>query len=187
MARPWASTHKEDHLMAKRFLLLTAGMAFLLAPVVQPGQAGAGGGTPCTFEFDIVVSPGLTTSPSSGTFTSDGENGTITCAGPVNGHRTAGSGRIGIDGRYGNEKPYSCRDDAQGEGTMRMTFPTSDGTQTITNPFTYTDSAYQEGRLFAGTFHGDRMSGKFQAQPTDGDCVSRPMTRFHIKGDGTLN
>ena len=33
---------------------------------------------------------------------------------------------------------------------------------------------------------GDRMSGTFDVQPTDGDCASKPVTKFHVKGKGTL-
>jgi hypothetical protein len=134
----------------------------------------------------MAVSPGLTMSPSSGTFTSNGETGTLTCSGPVHGREPSGPGTIGVDGRYGDEKPYTCHDDAQGEGTFKLTIPTSDGPEHITDHVTFTHGSYTDG-LFTGAFQGDRMSGKFEARPTDGDCVSKPMTRFHIKGNGTLN
>ena len=31
------------------------------------------------------------------------------------------------------------------------------------------------------------MSGTFEVQPIDGDCASKPVTKFHVKGKGTLN
>jgi hypothetical protein len=31
------------------------------------------------------------------------------------------------------------------------------------------------------------MSGTFEAQPIDGDCASKPVTKFRVKGKGTLS
>jgi hypothetical protein len=91
-----------------------------------------------------------------------------------------------VDGRYGDKKPYGCHEEAQGGGTFTMTIPTKDGAEHVTNNFVFTHGSYTDG-LFTGGYEGDRMSGTFQAQPTEGDCVTKPMTRFHVKGKGTLH
>jgi hypothetical protein len=160
--------------------------AILAVSALPEAPARATGGTPCNFEFDLVASPGLTTSPSSGTVTTNGETGTITCDGPVNGRPPTGPGTLGFEGRYGTKGGFSCHDDGQGEGVMSITIPSSDGAEHVTNKLAYAHGAYRSGQLFSGTIEGDRMSGTFQARPTDGDCVSKPMTKFHIWGKGTL-
>lgn len=172
--------------MGNRRISLMVGIASLLAAAMPTGRAVAAAGTPCSFEFDLVASPGLTTSPSSGTVTSNGETGTITCNGSVNGKQPTGTGTSGFDGRYGTKRPFACQDEGQGEGVLSMTIPRSGGAEHIANHMTYAHTGYREGQLFSGTIDGDRMSGTFEAWPTDGDCVSKPMTGFHIKGRGTL-
>ena len=49
--------------MGKRTVLLI-GVTFLLTGAMPVGPARAAGGTPCTFEYDAVISPGLSSSPS---------------------------------------------------------------------------------------------------------------------------
>jgi hypothetical protein len=149
--------------------------------------ARAAGGTPCTYEFDVVAAPGLTSTPSSGTISSNGETGTATCNGPVNGKQPSGPGKTGVDGHYGIKDGDTCQGGGEGDGVQVFTFPTSDGTEHIKNTFTYDYGAFKAGALISGTFTGDRVSGTFTAQPVDGDCASRPVTKFHVKAKGTLN
>jgi len=73
--------------MGIRELFVSSAMAFLLASALPVTPVGAADGTPCTMELDLTTSPGLSASPSSGTFTSNGETGTISCNGPVNGRQ----------------------------------------------------------------------------------------------------
>lgn len=166
---------------------LVSGMAaLLLASGMATTPVRSDSGTPCTFEFVLVADPGLTTSPSSGTISTNGETGTITCDGPVNGRQPTGPGTVGADGRYGVQRPYACQDDGHGEAAVPITIPTSDGQEHFVNTISYTHGAYQDGQLFGGTFRGDRMSGTFEAEPMDGDCVQEPITKFHIRAKGIL-
>src|SRR5947199_8774902 len=79
--------------------------ALVLVPLSMVGFAlpaqSQDAGTPCRFEVDASLSPGLSRTPSSGTFTSGGETGTVTCDGAVNGEQPTGAGTMGTDGRYG--------------------------------------------------------------------------------------
>ncbi|MCA1845531.1 MAG: hypothetical protein LC792_20520 [Actinobacteria bacterium] len=170
----------------KRIRILLVVAVGLLATAVPLGPARSASGTPCRFEVDLIATPGLTTSPSSGTITSQGEKGRIDCDGPVNGQRPTGSGTMGADGRYGVQKAYTCHEDGNGEGVLSMTIPRAGGSEHVTNNFTYTVGALQDNRVFSGTFRSDRFNGTFEARPTEGDCVSSPMTRFRITGQGTL-
>ncbi|HKN92372.1 MAG TPA: hypothetical protein VJ622_19080 [Acidimicrobiia bacterium] len=147
--------------------------------------AGAASGTSCTFELDVVASPGLSTSGSSGTVGSEKE-GTAACAGPVNGKQPSGPGTSAFKGRYGTKDPDTCQSGGEGDGVFTFTIPTSAGYEQIDNKETYTYGAFKAGAPFSGEFKGDRMSGTFDVQPTDGDCASKPVTKFHVKGKGTL-
>ena len=67
----------------KALAVLLVTIPFLPLSAVVPAQAKDQ--TPCSFKFDADLNPGLSNSPSSGTLTSNGEMGTVTCQGKVNG------------------------------------------------------------------------------------------------------
>ena len=170
--------------MGKQSFLLF-GAALLAVGAMPAGQASGAGGTPCTFEYDAIISPGLSSSPSSGTIKTDGERGTITCNGPVNGKQPTGPGTFGVDARYGTKGGATCQSGGDGDGVLAFTIPTSDGAEHVTSKFTFTFGRLQDG-LFSAQYEGDRMSGTAEALPQDGDCASRPVTKVHAKGKGML-
>ena len=161
----------------------------LLTGVLAPAMpwATAQQGTTCTFDFDVVATPGLSTEGTSGTVRSDGENGTVTCDGPVNGAGPTGQGTSGYDGYYGTADPDTCQNGGEGKGTFSITVPTADGEEKVVddkNIFEY--GALKGGALISGTFDGARMSGTFEARPMKGDCASAPVTEFHVSGTALL-
>ena len=171
--------------MGKR-IFLVIGTVLLAVGGMPAGQASGAGGTPCTFEYEAVMSPGLSSSPSSGTFTTNGETGTITCNGPVNGKQPTGPGTFGIDSRYGTKQGASCQSGGDVVGVLAFTVPTSSGPEHVTSRFTATFGRVESGVIF-GRYEGERMSGTAEATPQEGDCVSKPMTKAHVKGKGTLS
>ena len=171
----------------KRMLLLI-GVLLLSAPVIPTAPAnGASAPTHCTFEHEVVASPGLSTSPSSGTITTNGETGTFACDGPVSGKQPTGPGKSGSEGRYGTKGADTCQSGGEGDAVMSMTIPTSGGPEHIKNTIIFEYGAFNAGAPFSGTFRGDRMSGTLEVTPIDGDCASKPVTRYQVKGKGTLN
>ena len=172
--------------MKHRNILVAIGAAILVASALSMGPAQGAAGTSCTFEYDAVISPGLSSSPSSGTITSDGETGTITCNGPVNGKQPTGPGTFGVEARYGTKGGDTCQSGGEGDGVLAFTIPTSSGAEHVTSNFTYTFGGLQNGVLFA-QYDGDRMSGTTEVTPQEGDCASRPVTKAHTKGKGTLS
>ena len=137
-------------------------------------------GTPCTFAFDVVVSPGLSTTKSSGTFTSNGQTGTITVTVTPNASK-------GSTGRYGIKNGGdTCQSGGNGDGVDNITIPTAGGNQAVTSHFTFVYGALKGGGLISGTFTGDRFSGTFDVQLTQGDCVTKPFTKGHVTGKGML-
>ncbi len=176
----------------RRAVDIVVAVALLALPAgVHPASAASQ--TTCRFSFDETVSPGLGVRGSSGTFTSGGESGPLVCSGPVNGAQPSGRGTIGTSGRYGVAHADSCvsgvTGDGEGDGVDRLTIPTTSGTQTVRSPFTFTfgGKAPSHGGLVAGEFRGDHLSGTFEFTPIEGDCVSRPVTRVHVTGEGVLH
>ena len=158
----------------------------------RPAAADAGGST-CRFSFYASLSPGLSPQPGSGTITTGGPSGTIDCSGPVNGSSPAGRGMLGIEARYGVGHPNGCASgitgDGDGSGTSTMSVPTSSGVQDISQGFTFTFGGKPPGNggLVAGDFRGERFSGSFDITPTEGDCITAPVTKVHVTGTGFLH
>jgi hypothetical protein len=166
------------------------GIVLVLALVglqATPVAGADGSGTPCAFEVDISLSPGLSRHPSSGTFDSKGESGALNCQGNVDGQPTAGRGTFGTEGRYGLDGDGDdCRSkEGQGDGTAHLTVPVEGGgTEHVDDPFTMTYRV--DGRSVVGEITGQRFSGTFDVTQADGDCLWHPVTRIRIKGQGYL-
>jgi hypothetical protein len=159
----------------------------LLGPSATTAVARADeSGTPCAFEVEVSLSPGLSRSPSSGTFDSKGESGTLDCKGDVGGQPATGRGTFGAEGRYGTAGDGDqCQSkDGRGDGTAHLTVPVEGGSQHVDDPFTLTYRV--DGRSVVGEITGQRFSGTFDVTQADGDCLWRPVTRIRIKGRGHL-
>ena len=152
---------------------------------VTPAEADESG-TPCSFEVDVSLSPGLSREPSSGTFESNGESGNFDCQGSVGGHPVTGPGTFGAEGRYGIDGDGDdCRSkEGQGDGTAHFTVPAEGGTHHVDDPFTMTYRV--DGRTVVGEITGQRFSGSFDVTQAEGDCLWKPVTRIRIKGEGRL-
>jgi hypothetical protein len=161
-------------------------VAVLLAGLVAIPAGADETGTPCTFEVDISLAPGLSREPSSGTFDSRGESGTLDCQGSVGGQPATGRGTFGAEGRYGIDGDGDdCRsNEGQGDGTAHFTVPVEGGTQHVDDPFTMTYRV--DGRSVVGEITGRRFHGTFDVTQADGDCLWRPVTRIRIRGTGHL-
>lgn len=166
----------------RRLFLVTA----LVAGGLAAPAAGADEGTPCTFEVDVALSPGLSREPSAGTFRSEGESGTLDCRGDVGGRPVSGRGTFGADGRYGTGGGGDhCRSkEGRGEGTASFTVPVEGGSHHVDDPFTMTYRV--EGRSVMGKIIGRRFTGTFDVTRANGDCLWNPVTEIRIEGRGHL-
>jgi hypothetical protein len=160
-------------------VLLSGTLAVVPAGADEPG-------TPCAFEVDVSLSPGLSREPSTGTFESNGESGKLDCQGNVGGQPATGPGTFGVDGRYGIDGDGDdCRSkEGQGDGTAHFTVPVEGGSQHGDDPFTMTYRV--DGRSVVGQITGRRFSGTFNVTQAQGDCLWKPVTRIRIKGKGHL-
>jgi hypothetical protein len=143
-------------------------------------------GTACNFAADFTISPGLSSEPSSGTVSTGGETGTMECQGTVNGKRATGPGTFGADGRYGTQGADTCASGGEGDAHQSFTVPTEGGSEHVDNDVTFTYGALSGGAVVGGEFKSDRFSGTFEITPTEGDCVTAPVTRVHFTARGTL-
>ena len=159
--------------------IATVGAFGLLVPPPAMGAAK----TKCNFTSTITLQPGFSLVPSTGTFSSGGETGTVTCDGPVRGIVPTGPGTLGVEGRYGTRDPDTCFG-GEGEGRFSFTFPTAIGPGKRSNVFTFTFSLIG---LSGSGFSGDGFGGGFdEVQPEEGDCVVHPVTKIVVKGHGTI-
>lgn len=155
-----------------------AGIA-LVAGLLGPADGAGAEPTTCTFSASFTLSPGLSVDPNSGTFTSDGERGRITCG--------TGSGSFGAEGRYGTTDPDACF--ASGEGTAVQSWTIERGPDRLheTNSINFTYGVLAAGAPISGRFRGPRFSGTFEVTPTKGDCITAPVTEVTLSGKGAMH
>jgi len=166
---------------------MTLGLLLAFVPVVPSGAATSE--TKCVWAHDVFASPGLSTSPTSGSITSkgtEGETGTITCDGPFNGKQPTGPGILEQRGRYGTQGGDTCQSGGEGDAVWSMIFPTSGGSEHIVDPITIEYGAVSAGAPFAVKFRGDLVAGTGEVQSFEGDCAANRVTKFHAKGQVTL-
>jgi len=160
--------------LAVATLALLPTVRAVAAPLDDEGQ-----GTECFIDKDDTLSPGLSLTPTSGTFATPAP-GVIECHGKINGHDPTGDGQVTEEGRYGTKDPDSCQSGGEGDGRLFITIPTSAGTVKFVAVYTMTyGEPSTRGGVVAGRFKGDGFHGTFDATPKEGDCVTKPVTRVH--------
>jgi hypothetical protein len=158
-------------------------IAFLVTAPGRPTPAGAttepaaptGSQAICVAQWTDALTPGISLTPSTVSFTSNGPTGTITCVGSVRGHAVTGPGTFGEQGTIRG----TCTS-GSGEALFVMTIPTDGGPATVILPAVFT-TVGTVGLRPTGTFPGG-----FVAVPTQGDCVTTPVTQIAVVLHGTL-
>lgn len=139
----------------------------------------------CSFSVKIQVSPGLSTTPGSGVFTSGGETGTVECQGMANGEQPTGPGTLGIQGSYGTGPGGgTCAQDS-GSGDFSATIPTTAGATEFVGTFVFAHSG--PTGAFSATLGSIRLTGTIELVPTDGYCVDSPARAAQVTGRGALS
>ena len=144
------------------------------AAATEPA-APVGSEAVCVAQWLDTLTPGISLTPSTVTFTSNGPTGTITCVGSVRGHAVTGPGTFGEQGRISG----TCAS-GSGEAIFTMTIPTDGGPQTVIVPAVFT-TVGTVGLRPTGTFPGG-----FVAVPAQGDCVTTPITQIAVVLYGVL-
>jgi hypothetical protein len=153
-------------------LTLAAGTS-LLAGVGRPAEAGP---TPtCSFSAVVTLTPGISELPSAGRFaTPTGQRGKYACHGPF-GYGKGPSGSATATGKYGTADTDTCRGGGEGTGTLRLAGRSGD--------FTF-DYGPFSGRVSSGTFDSEHLKGSFTITALEGDCLTAPVTRVRLEGEG---
>jgi hypothetical protein len=179
----------EGGVMRHRSIATVFVLALLGALPLGAAPAGASDATDthCLAEFDVILDPGISMSPASGTFTTNGEVGWIRCDGPVDGYQPTGIGTRGEAGRYGVTGPNSCSNlNGESEWTISFTMPTTAGKLHLDHLVRGPYGPLQGDGLIGGTFTGDGMYGKYHVTPVEGDCATSPWTKLHLVCDEWL-
>lgn len=163
---------------SRRVIALTVAVLAAL-PIVPSAPtpataAAAGSTTTCGWSDEGLVEPGFSTEPSSGTYSTGGETGTITCDGPIQGQMPSGPGTIGFETTYGVDEGASCQSGGKGSYAGFFTLPTADGGRIHGVDFgTFEFGPLPAGGgVYGGTFQGEMFSGTFESEPVEGDCVT---------------
>jgi len=157
-----------------------ATLALVALPATGSAQAAATTSAACTGQLTLTIAPGFSVTPSSGTLTSHGQTGTITCTGSIDGQRVTGPGTVGLDETY-------ARGDCLahvGTGTVTATIPTTGGAKHLVGAAT----SRRTGLALSAEvrFPGARFSGVGLAGPLQGSCLLTPMRQALITVTGTL-
>jgi hypothetical protein len=166
---------------------LSTAMAGLLTLVLtgpaSPAHAAADtADTPCSAEITVDLDPGVSMTPSSGTFHSHGQDGSLTCTGAVDGRQPVAGGKGGADGKYGVEAPNSCYQlTGKAEFTLSATLPTEHGAIDFIDHVKGEYGPLEGSWFFGGSFRGPKSYGTFRFTPVNSDCVVRPVKTLFVQ------
>jgi len=162
---------------------MAATTTLALTSVAAPARAAdAGSDTPCSAEIYVNLDPGVSLTPASGTFASNGQDGTLTCTGSINGDKPVAGGKGGVNGRYGVEAPNSCTKlDGKAEFTISASMPGEHGTINFVDRVVGEYGPLEGNWFFGGTFRGPHSYGEFKFTPVDSDCLVRPVKRLFVQ------
>ncbi|MDX6690944.1 MAG: hypothetical protein QOG15_2401 [Solirubrobacteraceae bacterium] len=145
-----------------------------------PAPAAGTTSAVCTNLFSVTINPGFSMTPTSGTLTTGGETGSITCVGEIDGHRITGPGTMGISENYTN---VTCPSSVI-KGTINVSIPTTAGLQRMAGELTVqrTLLAVQPQAEFPNA----HFSGIGVIIPTQGNCFVTPLRKSLLSVTGTL-
>jgi hypothetical protein len=168
-----------------RVIVAAASIALALAPsAVRAARTSAF----CDVSSGVTLDPGITTTPSQGTFAS--RNGSINCDGRIRGKRVKGKGPLTFSGHYGTDNGDTC-DRGAGRGKLRASLPKRGGGHLrARGRFTFTrygSTVFIRGSLSNRRGRYARFEGTLNFQPTHGDCVTTRVTRAHVSGSASIH
>jgi hypothetical protein len=155
-----------------RILGALATLAIALC-ATAPAQAASATSAFCVSNFTATFTPGFSPTPGPGTMSTNGETGSFSCVGKIDGDRVTGPGSIGVEASYTGE----CLSH-RGTGTVHIVVPTTAGAKDMTGTLT----VRRTGLVVrpAVQFSGVRFRGIGVALPAEGDCFVTPLKRGQI-------
>jgi hypothetical protein len=165
--------------MICHFSCTLAVLGLLFAPAAaQAAPRMQSSGATCSLTTALGLNPGLTLSSDSGTISSDGLRGTLSCVRVISGAPVTGTGKFGVGGTYQG----SC---VQGttSGVAPFEVPTSAGMARGAATYTVIWVA-TVGQVTASGANYGFAPGPFAFLPAtqDGDCVGQPLSSINWQG-----
>jgi len=162
--------------MKRRLALFTV----LLGALVPTGSAQATNDLAlCTLDYEVAIAPGLVPVPTTATYTTDGDTGTVSCQSLAGGNRGTRVGRLAASGVIGLFGGATCTEGIGG-GTFSFTFPAADGPTRMTSDYAFSWAGP------TGDLNGSAMSGTFELAAVAGNCVTAAITRARVHSVGIL-
>lgn len=109
----------------------------------------------CTLDFEVTISPGLVPLPTTATYTTEGDTGTVSCQRLARENQVTRVGRLAAAGVIGLFGGATCAEGIGG-GTFDFTFPTADGPTRMTSDYAFSWAGP------TGDLRGSTMSGTFE-------------------------
>jgi len=169
--------------MRRKFVVLL-GVAVFGSGLVPLGEAAAASGATCVVESGVVISPGISTKPSKGTFESRG--GQIACTGVVSDTPVAGLGSLKFSGRYGKLLGGDTCEYGKGSGSLTASLPrVGGGSISVSGTFSFVRAASDV--VVTGKLGGGSAVGNLQFVPKLGQtCATNKVTRATVAGGAVV-
>jgi hypothetical protein len=170
---PTTLTHGRPRIVG----LLGALTIALLA--AAPAQAAVGTAAVCTTHFMATITPGFSMTAGSGTFTTNGQTGSMNCIGKIGGDRVTGPGSVAVEESYTG----ACASHT-GTGTVHVVIPTTGGSKDMVGALTLRRTGlvvHPEVR-----FPGARYIGVGISVPRQGNCLVTPLRRALVLMVGVI-
>ncbi|MDQ4131605.1 MAG: hypothetical protein M3133_11570 [Actinomycetota bacterium] len=171
----------------KRLSLAGVALALVLITLTPLPALGSHNSSPesspeslnCTAVLDVAFEPGLSITPSKGTFKTV-KPGAVECVGMLQGQQLTGPGSLSLAGNYGQSSDAgdTCTL-VLGTGTYALRLPTRPGAVSETGRFAEVLGPTREGS-FSAVSEDRKWGGSFDFSPTQGDCLLAPITAAQI-------
>jgi hypothetical protein len=144
----------------------------------------AASGATCAAEAGVTLKPGISQTPTTGTFASK-PGGVIACVGQINGVNVGGKGTLSFSGTYGSGGGDTCSKGA-GAGKISATVPkVGGGSLRVSGSFTFTRAGSDV--VVRGKVSGGTLAGDLQFLPAPGQtCFTVKVTSATVAGGAAV-
>lgn len=162
--------------MSHSRLVVIVALGLLAGVLIVPAEGSEA--TLCIARAEQMrISPGFSSTASAGMVVTE-LDGIEQCFGPMDGHHPTGPVRTHHVMKYGWRDPDTCTS-MEFKGYADHAIPTAKGVVVIRNHFTGNLDPAKQG-IMSASFQGTKFSGRFGAQPLEGDCVTSPLTLIEV-------
>jgi hypothetical protein len=163
-------------------MVVVAGGLALLAAAPAPALANTSAVCSDTFPVISITPPFMpfVLAPATGTVSSNGQTGSVTCVGEIDGDRITGAGTVGVSYVYSNGSCVAH----MGLGTANWTVPTEAGLKHLTGTLKIRRTVLSV--LAEADFPSARADLAGVLIPLEGDCVLTPLSKVRVTLAGVL-